>query len=297
MTQAAPLHALASGPGERRALFLTGATGFLGSTLLRRASERGDLVHALARQSSDRSFAEGRDVAWHVGDVTDGAAVDRAVGDFARAAALAGLAPDLIHGAARLGYRTGGGELARRVNVEGTRHVLDAARAHGIRRVVHVSSVVAVGTVPDARHELDEDAPFNAARLLVDYVTTKRAAEDFALAVTDQVDVVVVNPGAIFGNGPAPTNSTIFLQNVAERRVGPIAPPGGMSGVGVEDVADGVERALERGRNGRRYILIERNVTHRELIARASELLGLRPPRATAPRALWRTLCALAVPA
>jgi dihydroflavonol-4-reductase len=289
------LRSLATDVRARRAGFVTGATGFLGSALVRRAAARGDLVHALARPTSDRAFAADLPVAWHAGDVCDAASIDRAVGAFATEAEGAGLAPDVIHAAAQLGYRTAGAETARRVNVEGTTHVLDACQTHGIRRVVHVSSVVAVGTVPDVQHELDEDAAFNGARLLVDYVTTKRAAEDFARAVAGQLDVVVVNPGAIFGNGPAPTNSTIFLQKIAERRIGPIAPPGGMAVVGIDDAADGVERALAHGVRGRRYILIERNVTHRELIDRTAALLGIRPPLVTAPRAAWRLLAALAV--
>ena len=280
----------------RRALFVTGATGFVGSTLVRRRAQAGDLVHALARPTSDRSFAADLPVVWHAGDLTDEASVMRAVGEFVAAAEAEGLAPDLVHGGAQLGYQSGGADRARRVNVEGTRYVLDACQSAGVRRVVHVSSVVAVGHVPDATQELDEDAPFNGAELLVDYVTTKRAAEDFALAVARQLDVVVVNPGAIFGNGPAPTNSTVFIQSVARRRVGPIAPPGGMAAVGVEDVAWGIELALERGRRGRRYILTETNLTHRELIARVAGLLDLAPPRLTAPRFAWRALSALATP-
>jgi dihydroflavonol-4-reductase len=280
----------------RGAACVTGATGFVGSALVRRLAARGDVVHALARPTSDRSFAADWPVTWHAGDVCDPASLDRAIGAFADAARAAGLAPDLVHGAAQLGYATGGGERMRRVNVEGTRCVLDACRAHGVRRVVHVSSVVAVGPVPDARHELDEDAPFDGARLLVDYVTTKRAAEDFALAVADQLDVVAVNPGAIFGVGPAPTNSTLLVQSVANRRVGSIAPPGGMAVVGVDDVAAGIELALARGQRGRRYILTERNLTHRELIGEVAALLDLPPPRVTAPRWAWRLLAALAVP-
>jgi dihydroflavonol-4-reductase len=281
---------------RERAVLVTGATGFVGAALLRRLCALGADVHALARRSSRRGSASGLPVTWHEADLLEPASVDAAVEAFARAARAADRAPDAVHGAAQLGYATGGAELARRVNVEGTRVVLEACQAHGVRRVVHVSSVVAVGHAPDARSALDEDARYNGAELQVDYVTTKRAAEDFALAVSRQLDVVVVNPGAIFGSGPVPTNTTLFLRRVAEGRVGPVAPPGSISAVGVDDVADGIARALERGRRGARYILAEQNLTLRELLASAARVLGASPPRATAPRGLWRAGCALAVP-
>ena len=277
-----------------RAVLVTGATGFVGGALVRRLVAAGDRVHALARASSDRRPLADLPITWHDGDLTDGAAVQRAFAVFARDAA--GDDPVAVHGAALIDYATGRGELARRVNVEGTRHVLDACQTHGVRRVVHVSSVVTVGHAPGPRAALDETAAYNGAQLLVDYVTTKRAAEDFALSVARQLDVVVVNPGAIFGPGPALSNTSVFLTRVAQRAVGPVAPPGSVSVVGVDDVAAGILLALEHGRRGQRYLLTERSLTHRELLTQASEALGVPPPRATVPGWMWRGLAALAVP-
>lgn len=277
------------------AVLVTGATGFLGASLLRRLAQEGADVHALARRGASRAGGQGLAVTWHTGDLLDPPTIDAACAAFAAAARAQGREPRAVHAAAQLGYRTGGGELARRVNVEGTRLVLAACARHGVRRVVHVSSVVAVGYAADAHSALDEDAPYNGAALQVDYVTTKRAAEDLALAAAE-LDVVVASPGAIFGLGPVVPNSTIFLQRVAQRRVGPLAPPGSIAAVGVEDVADGIARALAHGRRGARYLLTEENLTHAELMTRAALLLGVPPPRGTAPRALWRAVCALAVP-
>ncbi|MEM7307374.1 MAG: NAD-dependent epimerase/dehydratase family protein [Planctomycetota bacterium] len=278
-----------------RAVFVTGATGFVGTALARRLAAEGDEVHAFARPTSDRSGLAELPVRWYEGDLADGESVQRACEAFAQACAASGRQPFAVHSGALISYRTGDGEQARRVNVEGTRHLLDACQTHGVRRVVHVSSVVTVGHAPDAHVALDEEADFNGAELLVDYVTTKRAAEDFALSVSRQLDVVVVNPGAIFGPAPVLSNTSIFLRRVAEERVGPVAPPGSLAVVGVDDVAAGIFLALGRGRRGARYLLTESNLTHRELLTLAAAELGVRAPRATAPRALWRLVAAGAV--
>ena len=115
----------------------------------------------------------------------------------------------------RIGRRSAGA-LQREVNVEGTRHVLRAARRAGVTRAVHVSSVVAVG-FSERGETLDEDAPWNGAKLGIDYVTTKRAAEELALAVADELDLCIVNPGAIFGPSPRPANTARFLRKIAAR--------------------------------------------------------------------------------
>ena len=271
-----------------RAVLVTGATGFVGSALVPNLAAAGYSVHALVRPTSDRGALARTMVRWHEADLLDGDAVDRAVASFCAEAADVGATPHVVHGAALISYRTGDADVARRVNVEGTRRVLDACQAHGVARVVHVSSVVAVGFALSAEEALDEDARFNGAPLCCDYVTTKRAAEDFALAVAKQLDVVVVNPGAIFGPGPELSNTSIFLRRVAQRKIGPAAPPGSLAAVGVQDVAEGIRLALERGERGRRYLLTESNLTNAELLSLASVELGVPPPRFVLPAPLWR---------
>lgn len=273
-------------------ILVTGATGFLGSALLPRLEEADYEVHVLVRASSPREGL-GEEVRVHEGDLLDPPSVDRAVAAVAARARELGSAARLVHAAALISYRATDGELSRRVNVEGTRVVLDAAWIHAVARVCLVSSVVAVGFAR-GNEVLDEEAEWRGSELRCPYTTTKRAAEDFARAVTDQLDVVVVNPGAIFGLASRPSrglsNTGRFLQRLAARRLGPFAPPGTIAVVGVEDVADGILLALERGERGRRYLLTESSVTVEELEGSAAALLGVPPPRARVPRFLWRLL-------
>lgn len=246
----------------------------------------GAQVHALVR-AARAALPTG--VLPHVGDLEDPPSLARALAN-ARAACGPSVELDVIHGAALISYRTRDARTAVRSNVEATRALLDAARNAHVRCFLHVSSVVAVGAASDARHELDEDAEFNGD-LRSHYVATKRAAEELALARTE-LDVRVVNPGVIHGVGSRPSNSNRFLQRIARGELPPLVPPGSVSVVGVEDVADGIVRALERGRAGRRYLLTESNLTISALYQRVAHELGVRVPTRTAGPRTWAAVCA-----
>jgi dihydroflavonol-4-reductase len=271
-----------------RPVLVTGANGFLGSFLCRELAAPGYDVHGTVRASSDRANLAGVDVTLHQADVRDPDAVRAAVEAFA----AAGPEPWLVHNAAVISYRPTDGPLQEAVNHQGTRHVLDAARAAGVARVLHVSSVVTLG-VARRGETLHEDSPWNAEALDVEYVRTKRRAEEAALAAADELDLRVVNPGAIFGPVSSSSNSLRFLRQLAEGRIGRVTPPGGMSVVGVEDTATGARLALERGRAGRRYVLVERHLSSYELFALAKRLLrgaDARPPWFAVPRWAWALL-------
>jgi dihydroflavonol-4-reductase len=267
------------------AVLVTGATGFVGAALARELAQRGHAVHALARPSSDRSALAGVDVRWHAGDLEDPSSLERAVA----AVCATGEPPWIAHSAAVISYRTRDRELQRRVNVEGTRALLEICRRHPVGRVLHISSVVAVGHARPGEL-LDEDAPFNGAELGSDYVDTKRAAEELALRAASELDLVVVNPGAIFGPNPREGNTSRFLRQLARGALGPLAPPGSLSVVGVEDVARGCIAALERGARGRRYLLVESAHTALEAFRIAARMLDVRAPRWTVPPPLWRPI-------
>ena len=276
------------------AVLVTGGTGFVGSTLVRRLAAAGRQVHVLARASSGRDHLADLPLTWHTGDLVEPESIRLAIERFAASAKRAGLAAHVVHAAALISYRTRDTVRSWRVNLEGTRALLDACGAANVARVCHVSSVVAVGQAPDAASALDESAAFDGERLRCDYVTTKRAAEDLVLSLARERNAVVVNPGAIFGPAPKPSNTTLFVASLGRRLRGTLAPPGSLGVVGVEDVARGIELALTRGRSARRYVLVESNWTLGELMALVASELGGRPPRARVPPALWPAVVTLA---
>ncbi len=268
---------------RRPPVLLTGATGFVGVGLARAFLARGHDVYALARRSADRSVLAGSGVRWRDGDVRDALAIEAALGDVSARRGPAWV----VHNAALISYRTRDSKLQREVNVEGTRNVLQACLRHGAARLLHVSSVVAVGATRPGEI-LDERAPYNLAPLRCDYADTKRAAEELALGAADALDVLAVNPGAIFGVGARTPNTLRFLEQLARGPRLVFTPPGSLSVVGVEDVVRGCIAALERGRRGERYLLTESVWSAFDAFSLAARTLGVPAPRWPAPPLVWR---------
>jgi dihydroflavonol-4-reductase len=172
----------------------------------------------------------------------------------------------LFHLAGAVDFQEDWGRFER-VNVGGTRQVLAAARAAGVRRLVHTSSVVAVG----ARSHpvvLDETAPWNLGGLRVPYVTTKRQAEELALEASGTgLEVVVVNPSSVVGPDDFSGSEFGTLCKRFWRGRLPFFFGGGNNFVDVRDLARGQLLAAERGRSGQRYLLGGSNRTYTALFA------------------------------
>lgn len=271
-------------------VLVTGGTGFLGSRVVAGLVERGHEAHVLARSGTDDRGLAGVKVRRHRGDLRDAESIASAVAAVKEASPVA---PWVVHAGAVISYRSRDRELQREVNVEGTRRVVDACIRGGVERLLHVSSIVAVGYARGGV-AMTEDQPFNGAELSCDYVDTKRAAEELALAAIADLHVSAVNPGAIFGGGPRPSNTQRTLELVRRGRIGPlplVAPPGVLSVLSVTDAAEGCLLALERGASGRRYLLGESNWSHEAVLGRAADLFGKSPPvRVWGP--IWRTVVA-----
>ncbi len=271
-------------------VLVTGATGFLGRSICRELDAQGYQVYALVRPNSDTRVLRGTRAILLRGDLLDQDTLWRAAQRVVQASSSVS-PPWLVHNAAALGYRSRDARIQQAVNVEGTQHVFDAACKAGMQRAVHVSSVVTVGHGRSGPRAT-EASVWNAGTLPVEYVQTKYQAEQLALARSSELDVRVVNPGAIFGPGGEASNTAKLLVALARGKLGPVVPPGGMSVVGVEDTARGVRLALERGRMGARYILADEFLCTRALCERAAarmRLLGLavRLPRISIPHAAW----------
>ena len=193
---------------------------------------------------------EGLPVEHFLGDVLEPEAVARAV---------AGC--DLVfHVAAVASYWRTQREQVYKVNVEGTRIVMEACLAAGVPRAVHTSSVAAIG-IPRNGRPADESATFDAFSATFAYADSKHRAEAVVLqAVARGLPAVIVNPGAIYGAGDHNLISGSMVLELARRSV-PLVPDGGLCVVDIDAVVQGHLAAAERGRIGERYILGGENLT------------------------------------
>ena len=257
-------------------VLLTGATGFLGSEIARELSRQGHQVRVLARATSSLAGLEGVEHERVIGDLLDPASIDRA---------LEGVEA-VIHTAGATSVRQRDTRMLYRVNVEGTRNLLEAAEKRTGLRVVHTSTVGAVGAT-ERPETLDETATWNLGGLGYDYLDSKRQGEELALARARQgMDLVVLNPGMIFGPGDVYMTSTKYVLEYLRGR-NRFAPRGGLSFCDVRDVARAHVAALTRGRAGERFILAGQNVTHREALATLHRLTGLYRPIPMPGAILW----------
>jgi dihydroflavonol-4-reductase len=252
---------------------VTGGTGFVGTHLVRALAERGDELRLLARRSSDVGSLSGIEFERATGDVTDRRAVRRAMQGVER----------VFHVAGAVSMRPSDRERVFAVNVRGTRIVLEEALEAKVGRVVHTSSVAAVGPAKP-KGTADESQAFMIGHLGIAYVNAKHEAEVQALRLAARgLPVVVVNPSFVLGpDDPAGGGSMQLVQRFLTRRL-PAYVDGGLNIVDVRDVARGHLLADERGDVGERYILAGRNFTLDRLFADMTRISGVDPPPVKLP--------------
>jgi dihydroflavonol-4-reductase len=263
-------------------VLVTGGTGFVGASLVAALVRRGDQVRVLRRASSSLKALEGLEVEHVLGDILEPEAVARAV---------AGC--DLVfHVAAISSYWRSQRDQIYKVNVEGTRIVMEACLRAGVPRVVHTSSIAAIG-IPPAGTLGTEETPFDALSRTFPYFDSKRLAEEeVRKAVARGLEAVIVNPGTVIGAGDHYMVSGSIVVEMARGRM-PAVPPGGMPVVDIDAVVQGHLAAAARGRVGERYVLNGENLSHHALASIVGGVIGKRPPRLVLPRWMLPPLAAV----
>ncbi len=252
-------------------VLITGATGLLGGNTLRlMAADKRFELRALVREKSNRAAFAGLDAEPAPGDIRDRASLDKAVKG----------CEYLIHAAASVSQWRPNRAMMREVNVEGTRNVLAAALAAGVKRVVYVSTVDTLG-LSSLERPADETCEHESMAAFGNpYIDTKYEAEQAALEIARQgLDLVIVKPTYMIGEWDVKPSSGQMVIQVAKGRA-PGCPGGGNNFVDVLDVARGIVLALEKGRAGEAYILANRdgNLTYREMFTLIARVAGVRPP-------------------
>ena len=184
-----------------------------------------------------------------------------------------------------------------RINVQGTAHVVNAALAAGVDRLVHTSSIAALGRPARSQGSeevVDETATWQTSRSVTTYAWSKYQAElEVHRGIAEGLDAVLVNPSLIFGPGRSGENTMRIVERVRQGTL-PGIPPGGTNVVDVADVAAGHRLAMAHGRIGERYILGSENLSWAAVFQTLAEAFGVAPPRFHLPPVLLRSAAVVA---
>src|SRR5215216_1666459 len=236
---------------------VTGATGKIGNTVARKLAERGDEVVALVRDPAKARelLLEGVELAR--GDVTDPASLRAAAEGIDGAFNCMGLFEQWFADPG----------IFDRVNAQGARNVIAAAREAGAKRVVHTSTFDVFhaeqgGTVSEAAvADYPKATPYERSKQLAERLVLEEAERG--------IEVVIANPSSVYGPGPwQGTGIDRAIRDAIRRRL-PATPPGGMTLVLADDVARGHLAAFDRGTPGERYILADGYAPMREVLSLA----------------------------
>jgi dihydroflavonol-4-reductase len=255
---------------------VTGATGFVGSHVVRQLVDRGDRVRVLARRTSQLHALAGLSVEIVYGDLRDRESLQSAVRGAQR----------VFHVAAD--YRLGSSDprTLYESNLVGTRNLVDVCRQVDLERFIYTSTVGTIA-VPRCGPLPTEDTEAALHEMVGAYKRSKFLAEQHVrAAAASGLPAVIVNPTTPIGPGdwkPTPTGRMI-LDFLRGRMLGYVET--GLNLVAVEDVASGHLLAAERGRIGERYLLGGSNVSLKELWASLARLTGRRAPWLRVPHAV-----------
>ncbi|MBX5438876.1 MAG: NAD-dependent epimerase/dehydratase family protein [Thermoflavifilum sp.] len=246
-------------------IFVSGGTGFIGKYLVDRLIAEHHVVHLLSRQSPTQDLPQLR---WFTGDITLPEAVQNAMQGCEWAYHLAGYA--------RAWHRHR--QYYVQVNALGTRNVMEAAIASGVKRICLVSTA---GILPPAQHQIPvhEAMPLRP-ELHTMYEHSKWLGEQIARSYQQQIELVIAYPTKVYGPGPIDesNSATLMMRDYIQGKwhVIPGNGKGKMDYVYVEDVARGIQLVMERGRAGEAYLLGGEAASYDEFFSLLKELSGLR---------------------
>jgi dihydroflavonol-4-reductase len=248
--------------------FITGGTGFIGANIVAALNQQGIAARVLRRERSSLLALEGLEYGSAVGDIlqTPDELAEQMAG-----------CEWVFHVAAVSDYWRQGTDWLYKVNVEGTKNILVAARMAGVGRLVHTSSLAAMG-LPQPGELLNESSQFNLKPKQWPYGHSKHLAEiEVHRAVEEGLSAVIVNPTVVLGPRDINEISGSIVLEVA-RGLLRFSLPGGVNYVDVADVAAGHIAAAQHGIVGERYILGGANLTHKEAITTIGEIVDKPPP-------------------
>ncbi len=254
-------------------VLVTGATGMIGASIVQQLIERGETVRALVRSPERARALLPEQCELRAGDVTDPASI---------AAAVQGCRA-VYHAAGLPEQWQADPEIFQRVNVAGTRNVLEAALAAGVQRVVYTSTIDVFKAAPG---EIYDESVLDDAPKGTYYERSKQDADRIAVEFLERgLDIVFLHPAGLYGPGPDSSPGTNhFIRDLIRGKI-PMLLPGGFPLVYSADCARGHILAADRARSGDRFILSE---SYQSLVDLARRVAALAPVKKIPPvMPLW----------
>ncbi len=252
-------------------ILVTGGTGFLGSYLLRALVGAGKPVRALYRSRIPEQVSDIRDkVEWVQGDVLDTGVLEDA---------MEGVTA-IYHCAAVVSFQPDKRDEMLRINIEGTANVVNLAIDAGVRKIVHVSSVAALGRAKE-QTAITEESQWEESRNNSNYAVSKHLSEmEIWRGIAEGLNAVIVNPSIILGSGFWHDGTGLMLKNAWKEF--PYYTDGVNGFVDVRDVAEVMIKLMDSPITGERFILNGDNWPYRQLFTRMAGALGKKPPHIAA---------------
>lgn len=268
-------------------ILVTGGTGLVGFHLLLQLSIEKEAIRAIYRSekklqhvknlfSNENKLAEFEKIDWMQADILDVPALEIAFTDVTY----------VYHCAALVSFNPKDEDKLYQNNIIGTANVVNISLSKNVKKMCYVSSIAALGNGTEHNLIVNEETERNNEAVRSDYSISKFGAEmEVWRGFQEGLDVVIVNPGVIFGNGFPKEGSSLFIQNIKDGQS--FYTLGKLGIVAVEDVVKAMMTLMKSNISGERFILVAEDVTYKELFDRIADNLQTKKPKYLVKK--WQT--------
>ena len=254
-------------------ILVTGADGLLGNNLVRELLSRDYKVSVLLLPNSNTHSLDELDIERFEGNILNPEDIEKAI-----------LGCDaVIHAAANTNIWPSRSEIIRKVNIDGTKNIIDAALKANVKRLVYIGTANSFG-FGSKENPGNEKLPYQSAKYGLDYMDSKLEAQRLVLkAAKDQgLPAITVNPTFMLGPYDTKPSAGALILAIYEEKV-PGFAPGGRNYLYVKDAAVAIANGLTKGKIGESYIVGNVNLSYQEMFTKVAEIVNVKPPKIKIP--------------
>ncbi len=260
-------------------ILVTGADGMLGSNLTRELLDRGHQVRAFLLPNSPAKTLAGLDIEITYGNILK----QQQLIDAAKNCEA------IIHTAANTSIWPNRSEIVCKVNIDGTRNVIEAALQNKVKRMIYVGTANSFGFGSKANPGNEKNS-YQSAKYGLDYMDSKYKAQQIILDAVQKKDLpaLIVNPTFMWGPYDSKPGAGAMILAIYNRKV-PAFAPGGRNYIYVKDVVTAIANALTKGNTGECYIAGNQNMDYKEAFTKIASVVGVKPPAVSIPGFVTKT--------